>query len=267
MSAYCALARLQGVCYTKSDRSRRRGRQVGGSEAGIRQASSSFTGATGDHVPSVGHRRVLDLRRWAIDGVYEEGGDVERRDSSVLRIVLMRHADSESASASTTDFERPVTASGASKVQSIARSLKSLGYIPNLFLSSNSARSRQTHSLMIQAMPELEGADAHFFGSLYTESQLDGHTLPHLMELIRDLGDVTRHSCVLCLGHNKGWEEAASALAGEKVALKNGDAALFEMDVGAHGWDREARPMDAWRDAMSRVGQKSGWRFKTLLTE
>ena len=114
MSAYCALARLQGVCYTNSDRSRRRGRQVGGSEAGIRQASSSFTGATGDHVPSVGHRRVLDLRRWAIDGVYEEGGEVERRDSSVLRIVLMRHADSESASASTTDFERPVTASGAS---------------------------------------------------------------------------------------------------------------------------------------------------------
>ncbi len=185
----------------------------------------------------------------------------------MLRIVLMRHADSESASASTTDFERPVTASGASKVQSIARSLKSSGYIPDLFLSSNSARSRQTHSLMIQAMPELEGADAHFFGSLYTESQLDGHTLPHLMELIRDLGDVARHSCVLCLGHNKGWEEAASALAGEKVALKNGDAALFEMDVGAHGWDREARPMDAWRDAMSRVGQKSGWRFKMLLTE
>ena len=264
MSAYCALARLQGVQYTKADRSRRRGRQVGRIEAGIPHSSVKFTGGSGDLAASVGHRPVLDLRLRAMDGAY---GEVERGNSSVLRIVLMRHADSESASASTTDFERPVTASGASKVQSIAMSLKSLGYVPNLFLSSNSARSRQTHSLMIQAMPELEGADAHFFGSLYTESQMDGHTLPHLMELIRDLGDVTRHSCVLCLGHNKGWEEAASALAGEKVALKNGDAALFEMDVGAHGWDREARPMDAWRDAMSRVGQKSGWRFKTLLTE
>ncbi len=265
MSTYCASAHMQSVQCTKTDRSRRRARHVSLNEAGRPLFSSRFSGCFVADASSVQHRHVLDPRPSAMDDT--SGALQSASTSGVLRIVLMRHADSESASASTTDFERPVTASGASKVQSIARSLKMLGYIPNLFLSSNSARSRQTHTLMIQAMPELEGADAHFFGSLYTESQLDGHTLPHLMELIRSLGDVSRHSCVLCLGHNKGWEEAASALAGEKVVLKNGDAALFEMDVGAHGWDQEARPMDAWKNAMSRVGQKSGWRFKTLLTK
>jgi phosphohistidine phosphatase len=178
--------------------------------------------------------------------------------SKTLRIVLMRHGESFPTQNSSKDHERAVTPSGVEKVQRIARTLQAMGFTPHLLLSSNSARSKQTYAMMKEAMPALEEADLHFFGSLYTESQLDGHTLPHLMELIRRLGDVSRHSCVLCLGHNKGWEEAASALAGEQVMLKNGDAALFELEIGEGDV--------VWRDAMSRVGQRSGWRFVDLLS-
>jgi phosphohistidine phosphatase len=181
----------------------------------------------------------------------------ETVESGSLKIVLMRHGESF-PSQNNKDHERSVTPSGISKVQAITKSLKSLGFSPQLFLCSNSTRSKQTHALMKECTPELENADVYFYGSLYTESQLDGHTLPHLMDLIRNLADTERHRCVLCLGHNKGWEEAASVLAGEQIQLNNGDAALFEFET--------VREEVVWQDALNRVGQKSGWRFLKVVT-
>jgi len=37
------------------------------------------------------------------------------------------------------------------------------------------------------------------------------------------------HHCVLCLGHNRGWEEAASSFAGRDIKLGHCYAALLEM--------------------------------------
>jgi hypothetical protein len=49
-------------------------------------------------------------------------------------------------------------------------------------------------------------------GSLYTTAALDGQTRAHLTELV--CAEATpAHDCCLCLGHNKGWEEAASSFA------------------------------------------------------
>ena len=79
-----------------------------------------------------------------------------------------------------------------------------------MLICSNSARSRQTLEEMRRGLPELEDADSHFLGSLYTISQLDGQTRAHLQEVVAAEAADT-HACVLCLGHNKGWEEAASS--------------------------------------------------------
>lgn len=258
MSPYCARALVQGVVvptYATQSCTRRRTREASRCAGRSFVSELPYPELNSRAAPAPGALRPPAAASSASSA---GAGEVPEFPTPVLRIVLMRHAESEAAGNNNrTDHERVVTPQGASKAKSIAKALKSKGYIPNLFLSSNSARSKQTYGAMMETMPELEVADAHFFGSLYTESQMDGHTLPHLMELIRSLGDVTRHTCVLCLGHNKGWEEAASALAGEKVVLKNGDAALFEMDA----------VQVSWKDAMSRVGQKSGWRFHALLTE
>lgn len=55
-------------------------------------------------------------------------------------------------------------------------------------------------------------ADQHFLGSLYTTAALDGQTRGHLTELV--CAEATAdHDCCLCLGHNKGWQEAASSFA------------------------------------------------------
>jgi len=51
--------------------------------------------------------------------------------------------------------------------------------------------------------------DAHFMGSLYTVAALDGQTKHHLEETIRSMACDARNFCVMCVGHNKGWEEVS----------------------------------------------------------
>jgi hypothetical protein len=48
-------------------------------------------------------------------------------------------------------------------------------------------------------------------GSLYTVAALDGQTKHHLEETIRSMANDAQNFCVMCVGHNKGWEEVSSA--------------------------------------------------------
>jgi hypothetical protein len=50
-------------------------------------------------------------------------------------------------------------------------------------------------------------------GSLYTVAALDGQTKHHLEETIRSMANDAQNFCVMCVGHNKGWEEVSSAAA------------------------------------------------------
>lgn len=71
------------------------------------------------------------------------------------------------------------------------------------------------HRLQINAKlgPACRHAETHFKGSFYTIAALDGMTRKHLQNVIVDACRQSVHDCVLCLGHNKGWEEAASSFA------------------------------------------------------
>eukprot|EP00959_Pyramimonas_sp_CCMP1952_P450863 9439849-Pyramimonas_sp.AAC.1 len=46
-------------------------------------------------------------------------------------------------------------------------------------------------------------------------------------ELLKRVSESVK--CVMCMGHNKGWEEAASDLAGTTIKLNTGEAVLLEM--------------------------------------
>jgi hypothetical protein len=78
---------------------------------------------------------------------------------------------------------------------------------------------------------------------LYTISQLDGQTRAHLQEVV--IAEATAaQKTVLCLGHNKGWEEAASSYAGETVKLGNCYAALLE--GSGENWNAAFEEEAAW---------------------
>lgn len=94
----------------------------------------------------------------------------------------------------------------------VAEQLLAGGWLPEVVVCSNARRTRQTLDAMQGAVPELAEADAHFLGSLYTTAALDGQTRGHLADTVAAEA-APHHTCCLCLGHNKGWEEAASSFA------------------------------------------------------
>ena len=115
--------------------------------------------------------------------------------------------------------------------------------------------------------------------SLYTVAALDGETAPYIMGTILNLlgggngkdsgsgggeaqaggaggagvgGGGKAPEGVMCIGHNKGWEEAASLFCGEVVKLESASAALL------------SRPdEDSWEGAFDDEGQ---WHLDGIVT-
>ena len=65
-------------------------------------------------------------------------------------------------------------------MQQVAEKLASRGWLPDLIMSSNSLRTRQTLQAMAEAVAAFGAAETHLLGSLYTVAALDGQTLKHL---------------------------------------------------------------------------------------
>eukprot|EP00877_Chromochloris_zofingiensis_P009141 jgi/Chrzof1/4480/Cz14g14230.t1 len=163
---------------------------------------------------------------------------------AIRRLILLRHADSEN-SAGVRDHDRRISHQGKREAMNIARRLQELDWIPDIIIASNSRRTKQTLDLMCEAHSELGTVDAHFLGSLYTVSALDGQTRTHLEECILSIASDTDNQCVMCVGHNKGWEEAASSFTKQAVRLNTASAALLEA-VGKT-WDDVMLPEADWQ--------------------
>ena len=208
----------------------------------------------------------------------------------------MRHAPSEETSTSSPacrDHDRPITPAGAAAAAAVARALAARGWLPDLVLASDAARSRQTLAAMAEAVPALGAAPAFFRGALYTAAALDGQTAPALAAALEEAAGggggeesetdaaaaassspsspplAPSPSTVLALGHNKGWEEAASALAGCAVRLEAATAALLEAtggggeDGGGGGAGADAL-LPTWQAALA--GGEGDWTLVGLVS-
>ncbi len=65
---------------------------------------------------------------------------------------------------------------------------------------------------MQKAVEDFAAPQHKYFASLYAVAALDGQTKRHIAECIVGAA-ADSVACVMCVGHNKGWEEAATALA------------------------------------------------------
>lgn len=162
----------------------------------------------------------------------------------VRRMILLRHADSET-STKLRDYDRPISLQGKREASTIAKRLCELGWVPDLIIASNSKRTKQTLDTMAEAAAELSLVDAHYLGSLYTVAALDGQTKHHLEEVVRSMACDAKNFCIMCVGHNKGWEEAASSFAKQAVRLGTASAALFE--VVGNSWEDVMGPDAEWK--------------------
>ncbi|CAH8384745.1 unnamed protein product [Eruca vesicaria subsp. sativa] len=167
------------------------------------------------------------------------------------RLILLRHAHSSWDHLSLKDHDRPLTKTGQADAAKVAQILSSLGWLPQLILSSDATRTRETLKSMQAQVDGFMEANVHFIPSFYSIAAMDGQTAEHLQQIISKYSspDITT---VMCMGHNKGWEEAASMLSGASVKLKTCNAALLL----AFG--------NSWEDAFALAGP-GGWKLEGIV--
>eukprot|EP01026_Neomeris_dumetosa_P080255 TRINITY_DN8858_c0_g2_i4.p3 TRINITY_DN8858_c0_g2~~TRINITY_DN8858_c0_g2_i4.p3 ORF type:complete len:116 (-),score=30.98 TRINITY_DN8858_c0_g2_i4:284-631(-) len=78
-------------------------------------------------------------------------------------------------------------------------------------------------------------------------SAQDGMTRQHLSERILEEISQMKNTikCVMCVGHNKGWEEAASSFCGQEIKLSTSSVALLESS--AKNWQDALKEDSSWK--------------------
>ncbi|GJM99746.1 hypothetical protein PR202_ga16875 [Eleusine coracana subsp. coracana] len=147
--------------------------------------------------------------------------------------------------------ERPLSKSGRADAISVSDKLQEMGWIPELVLCSDATRTKETLKILQEHVQGLSEAVVHFIPSFYSIAAMDGQTAEHLQKAICEYcsDDILT---VMCMGHNKGWEEAASMFSGNSVVLKTCNAALLEA-VGK-----------SWVEAFSLAGL-GGWKLHGIV--
>ncbi|XP_031493098.1 uncharacterized protein At3g52155, chloroplastic [Nymphaea colorata] len=180
-----------------------------------------------------------------------EGEAAEERRSVTRRLILLRHAESSWEDRSLRDHDRPLSKAGRAAAISVSQKLQQINWVPELVLSSDAARTRETLKIMQEHVREFSEAQVYFMSSFYSVAAMDGQTAEHLQKAICKFSrnDILT---VMCMGHNRGWEEAASMFSGALVELKTSNAALLE----ASG--------RSWEEAFSSAGL-GGWNLTGIV--
>ncbi|KAL5206099.1 hypothetical protein ABZP36_034308 [Zizania latifolia] len=167
------------------------------------------------------------------------------------RLILLRHGESAAGGRFTRDHDRPLSKAGRAAAISVSNKLQQMGWIPDLVLCSDATRTKETLRIFQEHVKGLSEAIVHFIPSFYSIAAMDGQTAEHLQKAICEYSS-DEILTVMCMGHNKGWEEAASMFSGDSVVLKTCNAALLE----AEG--------KSWVEAFSLAGL-GGWKFHGIV--
>ena len=134
-------------------------------------------------------------------------------------LLILRHAKAENKGKEmvATDHPRALTGRGRDEASEIGRRLAAQGVRPDLMVSSDARRAYQTATLAATELPE--AAPIQLDPDVYNAS------LDTLLAVVRRQPDSAE--CVVLVGHNPGFENLASALAGQSLALPTGGLACL----------------------------------------
>ena len=130
------------------------------------------------------------------------------------RLIVMRHASSGWNSPQQSDHERVLTEGGRLEASRMSKALAELDWVPDLAFVSSSARTRETHSLLVSASHEIR-------------REIYGASLETLLPIAE--GIETDRTTML-LGHNPGCEMLVATLSGEFHQMPPATCALFIKD-------------------------------------
>jgi len=137
------------------------------------------------------------------------------------RLIIMRHAKSSWTSGAATDHLRPLNKRGRRDAPRVGTRLQHLGWLPELVISSDSERARETWQRVKAQFP-------HSVEERFSHTFYHGGLSAIKSECSRLTEDI---STLLVLGHNPGWEDAVSGLCGQWVRMTTANAALLQSDA------------------------------------
>ncbi|XP_043688766.1 uncharacterized protein At3g52155, chloroplastic isoform X2 [Telopea speciosissima] len=105
-------------------------------------------------------------------------------NSVCRRLILLRHAESSWEDRTLRDHERPLSKAGRVDAISVSHKLQQLGWIPELILSSDAARTRETLKIMQEQVRGFLEAEVHLFSSFYSIAAMDGQTAEHIQKAV-----------------------------------------------------------------------------------
>jgi phosphohistidine phosphatase len=148
------------------------------------------------------------------------------------RLFLVRHAKAE-LSAGRDDYARKLTDRGRTDARRVASALAARGFLPDVLIHSGAARAKQT--------AEIFAAEWGRKVALEKDTHLYDASLAMLLDRTRALADA--HRQVGLVGHNPGFGELATALAGagakpdvQRLAAKYPTGAVAALDFSIERW-------------------------------
>ena len=162
------------------------------------------------------------------------------------RLMLLRHAKTETDAPSGQDHDRRLDDRGRSDAGEIGQWIASNPPFPNLVLVSSAVRAQQTWNLVWEAMKDRVPVP-----QVETLAELYGAEPTQLLQIVR-LASASDPKRLLLVGHNPGMHELALMLAGhgEKTAqqaladnLPTSGLAVLDFDI------------DDWTDVAFRRGR------------
>jgi phosphohistidine phosphatase len=150
------------------------------------------------------------------------------------RLIIMRHAKSSWKDKTLEDHARPLNKRGRADSPRMAHALAERGWRPDLILSSDAQRTRETWALMAPTLAPQ--APVRWLSSLYMGGAEE------VREALRDAPDEAR--TILLLGHNPGWEELVTSFTGRAVRITTANAALLAAEAAS--WAVLVEEVEGW---------------------
>jgi phosphohistidine phosphatase len=137
------------------------------------------------------------------------------------KIILLRHGESADKQPGQSDFDRILTTRGETSIARLTGDLTRENLIPDYFLVSPAARTKQTVSIIIERLAI--DRDPHFEIDLYNGEE---HAY------LQHISSIQSHwNCLLVVGHNPSISALVGKLAKRDfVGLHPGEAAILEFE-------------------------------------
>jgi phosphohistidine phosphatase len=138
-------------------------------------------------------------------------------------LILVRHGKAEKREGAEGDIARPLVTSGKNDALKIAGFLKNESYFPNIILSSNAVRARETAEIMAEVL--CTGT-----GKLRVENRLYYSTARTILNFICEAGGDC--DIILLVAHNPGISDLVRGLSsGRELFMETSQAAIFRYKI------------------------------------